>query len=219
MARVRKPKKSAKHQHAPGADADTQARLIAAAKTVFAEKGFAGATVKEISEIAGVNISLISYHFNGKEGLFRASLEKFGRERLHDAKNILTPPDSMEDMRAKLKLWARQFLQCHVQENNECSILHKEDIFKFEFMKDIFMGTFLEAFLAVVAFFAAGKKKGLVRKELDPQLIAALLFGSLIHVGRTQKIQKEVLGKSIDKADYLDQVVDQFVSIMLGGIQ
>lgn len=200
-------------------DRDTQECLLAAAKTVFAEKGFAGATVKEISERAGVNISLISYHFNGKEGLFRASLEKFGRERLHEAVKILTPPESVEDMRAKLKLWTRQFLMCHVTENNECSIMHKEDIFKFEFMRDIFLDTFMQTFQSVAVFFQHGKKAGLVRKELDPLLIAALLYGSLIHVGRTQKIQKEVLGKSIDDPDYLSQIASQYTSILIGGIQ
>ncbi|RYZ95779.1 MAG: TetR/AcrR family transcriptional regulator, partial [Proteobacteria bacterium] len=51
---------------------DTGERLINAAKAVFAEKGFAGSTVKQIADLAGVNVSLISYHFNGKDGLLRA---------------------------------------------------------------------------------------------------------------------------------------------------
>lgn len=199
-------------------DRDTRERLISVAREVFAERGFAGATVKEISDRAGVNISLISYHFAGKEGLFRTVLEEFGRERLADAVKILTPPESMEDMRAKLKLWSRQFLQCHVDQNNACCILHKEDIFQFDFMRDIFLNTFMKAFQAVADFFQQAKKKGLVKKEFDPVMIAALIFGAFIHAGRTQKIQKEILGRSIADEEYRTQIADQFVGILLGGI-
>lgn len=202
----------------PVDDRDTRERLIATAREVFAEKGFAGATVKEISDRAGVNISLISYHFDGKEGLFRTVLEEFGRERLTDAVKILTPPESVEDMRAKLKLWSSQFLQCHVDQTNACCILHKEDIFQFDFMREIFFGTFMKTFEAVAAFFQHAKKKGLAKKEFDPVVIAGLLFGAFIHLGRTQKIQQEILGKSIADEHYRAQITEQFVSIILGGI-
>lgn len=202
----------------PVDDRDTRERLISVAREVFAEKGFAGATVKEISDRAGVNISLISYHFHGKEGLFRTVLEEFGRERLADAEKILTPPDSLEDMRAKLKLWSRQFLQCHVDQNNVCSILHKEDIFQFDFMREIFLGTFMKSFEAITQFFHHAKKKGIVKKEFDATMIAALLFGGYLNVGRSQKIMQEVLGKSLADDKYRSQIVDEFVGILLGGI-
>ena len=99
---------------------DTREKLLDAAKFVFSKRGYDGATVKEIAEKAGCNVSLISYHFDGKEGLFRALLEGFGRERLRDAEKILLPAESLEDMRAKLHLWMQQFLLCHVQENAVC---------------------------------------------------------------------------------------------------
>ncbi len=45
-------------------------RILAAALSEFAEKGFAGARVRAIAERAGVNSQLISYYFGGKEGLY-----------------------------------------------------------------------------------------------------------------------------------------------------
>jgi AcrR family transcriptional regulator len=54
-------------------DADrSRERLLEAALDVFSAKGFAGARVQEIAERAGVNAQLISYYFDGKEGLYRA---------------------------------------------------------------------------------------------------------------------------------------------------
>ena len=42
--------------------------LIKAAVRVFAEKGFEGARVREIAGLAGVNSSLVSFHYRGREG-------------------------------------------------------------------------------------------------------------------------------------------------------
>jgi AcrR family transcriptional regulator len=202
----------------PVIEQDTKERLIQAAKEVFFQRGFEGATVKEIVERAGVNVSLVSYHFKGKEGLFRACLEKFGAERLHDAEQILTPPESAEDLRAKLKLWMHQFLQCHAEDNKICGIIHRENLAEHTFMWDIFEGTFLKTFLAMQKFFEGARRKNIVQKNIDPALVAALVFGSLIHLGRNQDIQRKVMGVSIQDAKYRSHVADQFVAMILNGI-
>jgi AcrR family transcriptional regulator len=55
-------------------------RLLEAAQEEFAEKGFAGARVESIAGRAGLNKQLISHHFGGKEGLYRAVMEtRLGR--------------------------------------------------------------------------------------------------------------------------------------------
>jgi AcrR family transcriptional regulator len=49
---------------------DPRERLLAAAGEVFAEKGFKGATVREICRQANVNIAAINYYFRDKEHLY-----------------------------------------------------------------------------------------------------------------------------------------------------
>ncbi len=49
---------------------DPRGRLVAAAGDVFAEKGFKGATVREICRQANVNIAAINYYFRDKEHLY-----------------------------------------------------------------------------------------------------------------------------------------------------
>lgn len=50
----------------------TKARILAAAEEVFATKGFAGASTREIAAGAGVNISSLHYHWESKETLYFA---------------------------------------------------------------------------------------------------------------------------------------------------
>lgn len=55
---------------------DSRARLLGAARTEFAARGFAGASVDRIAARARLNKAMIYYHFKGKEGLYRAVLQE-----------------------------------------------------------------------------------------------------------------------------------------------
>lgn len=207
-----------KPRNNPVEEQDTREKLLEAAAKVFSKSGYSGSTVKTIAEKAGCNVSLISYHFDGKEGLFRALLEGFGKERLRDSEKILSSPESIEDIRAKLRLWMEQFLLCHVNNDSVCSILHRENVLEEEFLWDIFESTFLKTFQAMVKFFEAAKKKSLIRKDADPSVVASMVFGSLINSGKNQKIQKKVLHTSIADDKYRHHLIDQFLSVLLHGI-
>lgn len=50
---------------------ETKEKILAAAKNIFAEKGFSGARMSAIAEIAEVNQALIHYHFSSKEMLYK----------------------------------------------------------------------------------------------------------------------------------------------------
>lgn len=50
---------------------DTRERLLAAGLSVFATRGYAGATVREISDTAGCNLASISYYFGDKAGCYQ----------------------------------------------------------------------------------------------------------------------------------------------------
>ncbi len=48
-------------------------KLVLAALKLFADKGFEGASTREIADAAGANISAIRYYFGDKAGLYRAA--------------------------------------------------------------------------------------------------------------------------------------------------
>jgi AcrR family transcriptional regulator len=59
----------------------TRQTLLDAAAEVFARKGFVAASLDEIAELAGFSRGAIHHHFDGKEALFLAVLERHN-ERL-----------------------------------------------------------------------------------------------------------------------------------------
>ena len=56
-------------------EVNARERLLETATGLFAEKGYAGTSVREIVEKAGVSKPVLYYYFKSKEGLFYAILE------------------------------------------------------------------------------------------------------------------------------------------------
>jgi AcrR family transcriptional regulator len=75
------------------AQASRQA-LLEAADTLFDERGYDGATVRDIGEHAGVDAALIARYFGSKEGLYLATLQQEGRPTM--------PTDPMQAFAAML---------------------------------------------------------------------------------------------------------------------
>lgn len=48
---------------------ETKRKIISAANELFAEKGFEGVSLREITALAGANVAAVNYHFGNKEQL------------------------------------------------------------------------------------------------------------------------------------------------------
>ena len=71
--------RAAKHRHAnEGGYArgeETRARIVTAALKMFGERGFDGASTRDIATSAGVNAPALQYYFDNKEGVYLACAE------------------------------------------------------------------------------------------------------------------------------------------------
>ncbi len=54
---------------------DTRVKLLQTAAKLFAQKGYAGTSVRQIVERTGVNLSAVHYHFGDKYGLYLATVQ------------------------------------------------------------------------------------------------------------------------------------------------
>ncbi|SEP46256.1 TetR/AcrR family transcriptional regulator [Amycolatopsis saalfeldensis] len=54
------------------ASPDTRAQILDAAERLFAERGFRGTSIRAITDLAGVNLAAVGYHFGSKAELLTA---------------------------------------------------------------------------------------------------------------------------------------------------
>ena len=83
---------------------DTKEQIINVAERLFAEKGFAGTSLRNVIREAGVNIAAVHYHFGSKEELFIAVVRRVAQqivtsqvEELSKYENLEEPP-SLENI-------------------------------------------------------------------------------------------------------------------------
>jgi AcrR family transcriptional regulator len=75
----------------------TREKLVGAAGPVFAELGFHKATVREITDLAGVNVAAINYHFRDKAELYAECLRAAHCTAMEAAGECQCPSNSSPD--------------------------------------------------------------------------------------------------------------------------
>ena len=88
----------------------TRLHILETAGQLFAERGFADATSKEICTRAGTNMAAINYHFNGRDGLYEAVLIEAHRQvvSIDELANLAS---ASSDPRLKLRAFLTHLIE------------------------------------------------------------------------------------------------------------
>ncbi len=90
---------------ASSAPLPTKDRILGAAEALFARHGFEGASLRQLTAAAGVNLAAVNYHFGSKDRLieevFRRRLDQLNGRRMAALQKIAGDPDAtVEDLLA-----------------------------------------------------------------------------------------------------------------------
>lgn len=100
---------------------DVKAKILGAAKKLFARNGFEGTTVRQICEEAGIALALVSYHFGGKEKVFYALFES-------SIPNYATATYALQDPEADFAHFIHEFVRLRQTEPELINLLQQEII-------------------------------------------------------------------------------------------
>src|ERR1700719_65578 len=76
---------------------NTREKILSAAGEIFAEQGFEGATIRAITERAGVNVAAVNYHFRDKAELYTRVVVDACSARTAFREAMAEAPDSPEE--------------------------------------------------------------------------------------------------------------------------
>lgn len=157
--------------------ADVSERLLEAATYLFAERGYAGTTVRHIVERAGVTKPVLYYYFQSKAGIFRDILERARRMQSELLHNAVGAPGTVLD---RLFLLYQTMYQGMAEYPDLFRLIHNllfgppQGVPTYDF--NGFHRRMLEAIRAIYA-------EGLARSEVveaDPGEVAMLVLGILV---------------------------------------
>lgn len=195
----------------------TKSLLRDAAIKLFAKKGYASTSVKEIASLAGVNVSLVSYHFGGKQALYQDCIHQFGNQRLASAQRILQPADSPQELRLRLHLYLDELFLVSAQNPELVQIIHQECEMGTMHAQDIFRSTFVEAFNVLVRFLENTQQRGILRSTTNPLMAASFLFGSTLHVIRSRSVGRLYWSRDIHDGKVRQEVITHFLDLFYHG--
>jgi len=95
----------------------TRERIINAAGELFAERGFASATVRDICKKAETNVAAVNYHFSSKEHLFEETLKSVIKKQWEKF-----PPDMDQDKAKTPEEKLKTFISVFFKRKFDCTV-------------------------------------------------------------------------------------------------
>lgn len=189
--------------------------ILEIAVRLFAEKGFDAVSMNDIAKAARVSKANIFHHFGSKNELYLATL----RVASHHSSQVIT-----ETVKADGPFEQRlaDFLRNHLKsmlENEQTTRLILRELIEhgYQHGKELAEKVFGEHFTGLVSIVLEGQSQGVLKKDLDPSLLALMLVSNNIVFFQTQQVIRHF--PSVSFADDPTAYSQQVMNILLNGIK
>lgn len=174
----------------PKVGEDRRAQIIDAAMRVFAQKGFARATNRDVAHEAGITTGLIYYYFASKEDLLKAALEERSPAQViaHITPEMLEqPPDVL------LPLLAMRVLDLVESEQfvSMIRVLLPEMLHGATEAAPIILSFFQRIIAFLSNYLKVQVTKGKVRADLDVDTATQVFVSSMIGMVMRRQIMRD----------------------------
>ncbi len=176
---------------------EKQIQILQVAEKLFAKKGFDGATIREISEKANVNVAMVSYYFGSKEKL----LESLILYRTSDLKDSLEHIID-EDLNPTQKI--EKFIQLYIERIDNNRDFHHILLFEISSNKRAMdFESFTEVKKANIRslekIIHEGQSQNVFRKDINIHLIIPMVLGTYFYFQMHKSFLSDVLSLDSEK--------------------
>ena len=168
--------------------------ILDAAIPEFLEHGYRGASVRSIASRAGASANAITYHFGGKEALYREVLSTFATLQSEQVKSILSGiPETQEEFTLRLEIFLERLLDTYYANRDALMIILREFEQPTLDHDDKIFQDLIEGSRIVADFVRRAQNKGLVGAKVDPDIVAGTLIDRLLNQARYAHTHKRLL--------------------------
>ncbi|MCM2352439.1 MAG: TetR family transcriptional regulator [Pseudobdellovibrio sp.] len=202
---------------------DAKKCILESAAKLFSKLGLDKTSTRDISKESHANISLISYHFGGKEGLYREVIREFALKVRDKVQPSLTEfknqQMSKELFRKEVETMIDNMIEMRTAHPEISVILAREKIEGMPLCKEVHEEIFYPMIQNFFEMFKAAQAKGIIKPGLHPALFFILLsegvFGFFELMDCETKINRDCAEFIKDKDLLKQQVVDIFLNGVL----
>jgi AcrR family transcriptional regulator len=187
--------------------AEREAEILAAAREVFAERGYGEAAVAEIAARAGVVEGTIYSYFDSKRALLIAVMERFYDELISDTASGLKAVRGAEN---RIRFVIRRHLESFTADLGLCRMMLRETRPDVALYDEAILELNQRYTALGLSVFEQGVASGELRNDLAPSVIRDLIYG-----GIEQAVWRLLFA---DGQLELSPLADQLADVLLEGI-
>lgn len=162
---------------------DAKTCLLQAAAKLFSKLGLDKTSTRDLARESKANISLISYHFGGKEGLYKEVLKEFALE----VQNTIQPrigefqknEITKEYFVNEISFIVESMITMHEKHPEICRIMSREKANGMPIMREIHEEIFYPLVQRFIQLFQSAQAKNVVRKDIHAGLFFMCLSEGL----------------------------------------
>ncbi len=191
--------------------AECRSKLLEVGTKLFAERGLHGVSIRELSQCADASISMISYYFGGKEGLYSAVLtEQFACfDEIEEIRQQGTDPVAM------IAAYLRWTLQRHRNNPYLLRFYTSELTNPTPYFHSIVSPAIGKVIKILAEIVEDGIRQGRFRKDVNAVNAVVALAGMVNYYVLSTLATEHLLTNSPDRDE---QLVHQYLAIFMGGI-
>jgi AcrR family transcriptional regulator len=190
---------------------ETKERLLQATLKLISEKGYLGATTREIAREAGVTELTLFRHFGSKERLFEELLRSY--TFLPKLKELLPELDGLS-CEQSLTVIANRFLLTLKERKSMIRILFSEVTTYPEKIRKVYNNFIDEMRATLAGYFEVLQDRGVLKRNISPEMAARVFLWTLFSYFRSEEIMRGGSGMTKQK---LEKNVSEIVQIFMHG--
>ncbi|HLN97597.1 MAG TPA: TetR/AcrR family transcriptional regulator [Pyrinomonadaceae bacterium] len=185
--------------------ADKREAILRAAIRVFAHNGYFSSKVADIASEAGVADGTVYLYFKSKEEILHSIFDRSMEEAIAAGRKKL---EQVKDAREKLRRIAQLHLERLGADRDLAVVFQVELRGSTKFMEEFSAAGFAEYLNLIRSTVEEGQRAGVFRPELNPKIVAKILFGALDEMATNWILSK----RRYKLAPMADQVLDIFLN-------
>ena len=187
---------------------NTKEQLLKATLKLISEKGYLGATTREIAQEAGVTELTLFRHFGSKERLFEELLK--GYTFLPLLKELLPELEGLSCEDA-LTLIATRFLLSLKERKSMVRIMYSEVTSYPVKIREVYNKFIDEMRTTLALYFESQQNRNIIRKDMSPDMAARVFLWILSSYFRSEEIMRSAGMKKKAMEKDLGAIIDIFM--------
>lgn len=188
---------------------DKRQKIMDAAVSVFAQKGFYNSTVADVAREADVADGTIYLYFKNKDDLlisiFEHSMDMFIGAVRHEMEQVLSPSE-------KIKRFISLHLKLVQRYQDLAQVIQIELRQSSKFMKEYVHSKFFAYLDILQGIIEQGQREGLFKKSADAVILKRAIFGAIDEMALEWILMRK-------KRYTIDEVAEQLYLMLIKGIE